>query len=251
MFAKSVVLSDAFLDLPVRARCLYFTLGMVADDDGFVNNAKSVLRQCGSGPADLKKLTETGFLIGFDSGVVVLRHWRVHNRLQRDRYRETVYLEEKALLQLDENKLYQKGMCPECVQNGHKLDTQVREGKEREEKVSSDQDSSEEFKPPTLLEIAVYRKQRQSPVSPRRFMDYYTANGWMLGKNKMRDWKAAFRAWEEREIIDGRRQYLHKEEDVEKFDVPEHPEIAWALRTGYPSWLQEKAGEEDAEWDVP
>ena len=142
-------------------------------------------------------------------------------------------------------------MEPKWNPSGTQVEPQVREGKEREEKVSSDQDSAEEFKPPTLLEIAVYRKQRQSPVSPRRFMDYYTANGWMLGKHKMKDWKAAFRAWEEREIIDGRRQYLHKEENVEKFDVPEHPEIAWALRTGYPSWLQEEAGEEDAEWDVP
>ena len=68
MFAKSVVLSDAFLDLPVRARCLYFTLGMVADDDGFINSPKSVLRQCGAAAADLKRLVEREFLLEFPSG---------------------------------------------------------------------------------------------------------------------------------------------------------------------------------------
>lgn len=106
MFAKSVVLSDAFLDLPVRARCLYFTLGMVADDDGFINSPKSVLRQCGATSADMKRLVEGQFLLEFDSGVVVIRHWRVHNQLRKDRHQDTVHVDEMAQLELDDNKVY-------------------------------------------------------------------------------------------------------------------------------------------------
>ena len=131
MFAKSVVLSDAFLDLPVRARCLYFTLGMVADDDGFINSPKSVLRQCGATPADFKRLVEKEFLLEFPSGVTVIRHWLVHNLVRRDRYRETAHKEEKAQLTLDENKVYV--LCPEPKwnQSGNHLETQDRLGKDR------------------------------------------------------------------------------------------------------------------------
>lgn len=145
MFAKSVVLSDAFLDLPVRARCLYFTLGMVADDDGFINSPKSVLRQCGATAGDLKRLVEREFLLEFNSGVVVIRHWRVHNRLQKDRVKTTVHLEEKAQLWVDENKVYVLGMCPDVVQNGHSLDTQDRLGQDSLGQSSKDQNNLIQF----------------------------------------------------------------------------------------------------------
>jgi len=145
MFAKAVVLSDAFLDLPVRSRCLYFVLGMVADDDGFINSPRSVLRQCGASAGDLKRLVEGGFLLEFSSGVVVIRHWRVHNRLQKDRVKETVHLEEKAQLGLDENKVYYWAMCPDRVQNGHSLDTQDRLGQDRVGQSSKDQNNLIQF----------------------------------------------------------------------------------------------------------
>ena len=106
MFAKSVMLSDALLDLPVRTRCLYFNLGMEADDEGFVNSPRRAMRQCGAAAADLERLVEKEFLLQFPSGVVVIRHWWVHNQLRKDRYRETVHTEEKAQLRLDEGKRY-------------------------------------------------------------------------------------------------------------------------------------------------
>lgn len=135
MFAKTIVLSDAFLDMPLSARCLYFTLGMLADDDGFVNSPKSIMRQSGASMDDLNILIGKRFLLTFDSGVIVIKHWRIHNYIQKDRYKETKYLEEKNGLSVDENGAYK-----ECIQNVSNLDTQVRVGKGRLE-LESGEDS--------------------------------------------------------------------------------------------------------------
>lgn len=106
MFAKTIVLSDAFLDMPTSARCLYFTLGMLADDDGFVNSPRSIMRQCGATDDDMKLLLAKKFALIFDSGVIVIKHWKVHNYIAKDRYKETKYKEEKATLSLDTNNAY-------------------------------------------------------------------------------------------------------------------------------------------------
>lgn len=112
MFAKSIVLSDAFLDMPMSARCLYFTLGMLADDDGFVGGAKSIMRQCGASQDDMLILLQKRFVIGFDNGVIVIKHWRMNNYLQKDRYKKTNYTEELEQLQIEENGAY-----TECIQD--------------------------------------------------------------------------------------------------------------------------------------
>ena len=106
MFAKTIVLSDAFLDMPMSARCLYFTLGMLADDDGFINAPRAIMRQCGASDDDMKLLLAKKFVLAFESGVIVIKHWRMNNYLQKDRYTETKYKDEKALLFLDENNAY-------------------------------------------------------------------------------------------------------------------------------------------------
>lgn len=106
MFAKTIVLSDAFLDMPLSSRCLYFTFGMLADDDGFINSPKSIMRQCGALEDDLKLLITKKFVIPFDSGVIVIKHWRINNYLRRDRYTETKYTDEKAQLDTRENGAY-------------------------------------------------------------------------------------------------------------------------------------------------
>lgn len=106
MFAKTIVLSDAFLDMPMSARCLYFTLGMLADDDGFVNAPRSIMRQCGASDDDMKLLIAKKFCLIFDSGVIVIKHWRINNYLQKDRINPTKYVDEKAMLELDEKGGY-------------------------------------------------------------------------------------------------------------------------------------------------
>ena len=109
MFAKTIVTSDAFLDMPLSARCLYFTLGMFADDDGFVNAPKSIMRQIGASMDDLNILLAKRFVIGFESGIIVIKHWRINNYLRSDRYNETKYLQEKAMLSIDDNGAYSIG----------------------------------------------------------------------------------------------------------------------------------------------
>ena len=121
MFAKTIVLSDAFLDMPLSTRCLYFTLGMLADDDGFVNSPKGIMRQVGASIDDLNLLAAKKFIIAFESGVIVIKHWRLHNYIQKDRYKGTKYLDEKDSLAVDERGVYTK-----CIQSVSKMDTQDR-----------------------------------------------------------------------------------------------------------------------------
>ena len=106
MFAKSIVLSDAFLDMPLSARCLYFTLGMLADDDGFIGNPKAIMRQCGASQDDMIILLQKRYILSFESGVIVIKHWRLNNYLKSDRYKGTTYVEEKAELAFDEKGAY-------------------------------------------------------------------------------------------------------------------------------------------------
>ena len=106
MFAKSIVLSDAFLDMPISARCLYFTLGMLADDDGFVGSPKSIMRQCGATNDDMMALLQKRYVLDCGNGVLVIKHWRINNFLRNDRYKETTYLEEKETLTLDKKGAY-------------------------------------------------------------------------------------------------------------------------------------------------
>ena len=121
MFAKTIVLSDAFLDMPLSTRCLYFTLGMLADDDGFINSPKSIMRQCGASIDDLNLLVAKKFIIPFENGVVVIKHWRIHNYIQKDRYKGTKYIEEKNTLAIDEKGAYTTNKSDVSI-----LDTQVR-----------------------------------------------------------------------------------------------------------------------------
>ena len=124
MFAKSIVLSDAFLDMPMSARCLYFTLGMLADDEGFIGAPKSIMRQCGASQDDMNILIAKRYVLAFDSGVIVIKHWRLNNYLQKDRCNPTTYVEEKSTLMFDEKKSYTeiKGNAPMYTDCIHSID---------------------------------------------------------------------------------------------------------------------------------
>lgn len=128
MFAKTIIDSDAFLDMPLSTQSLYFHLAMRADDDGFINNPKKIQRMVGCCDDDLKLLIVKNFIIPFDSGVVVIKHWRIHNYIQGDRYKATVYQEEKSMLQVKGNKAYTI-TGTECIQDVSNMDTQGRLGK--------------------------------------------------------------------------------------------------------------------------
>lgn len=135
MFAKTIIDSDAFIDMPVTARLLYYDLAMRADDDGFVNSPKKIMRMIGASQDDLSILILRKFIIPFESGVVVIKHWRIHNYIQKDRYHPSKYEDEKAMLSVQENGAYTLNDVSEvdtgCIQVVSKMDTQVRLGKVR------------------------------------------------------------------------------------------------------------------------
>lgn len=132
MFSLQIVDSDAFLEMPQTSQLLYFHLSMRADDDGFVGNPRKILRMVGANEDDFKILLAKRFILSFESGVVVIKHWKIHNYIAKDRYRESQYRDEKKLITTKDN-----GSYTECIQNVDKLDTQVRLGKDRIGKVKN------------------------------------------------------------------------------------------------------------------
>lgn len=204
MFAKTIIDSDAFLDMPLSAQALYFHLSMRADDDGFVNNPKKIQRMVGASDDDCKLLIMKRFILTFESGVIVIKHWKIHNYIQKDRYKPTIYQAEKSLLVEKDNKAY-----TECIQDGYIPDTQVRLGKVIDSietgKSEDIKPARSRFTPPTLEEVSEYCRERKNGVDPQRFIDYYTANGWKVGRNSMKDWKATVRTWERNGYTSGKK----------------------------------------------
>lgn len=130
MFSKKITDTDSFLDMSLSAQALYFHLNMGADDEGFVDNVKKIQRSIGASNDDLKILIGKGFLIPFESGVVVIRHWRIHNYIQADRFQATIYQDEKEQLEFDKSKIASIKPLDQCIQNVSKMDTQVRLGED-------------------------------------------------------------------------------------------------------------------------
>lgn len=131
MFSLDVVDTDLFLEMPATSQNLYFHLGMRADDDGFVSSPKKITKLVNCGNDDLNVLLARGFIIGFDDGVVVIRHWKQNNYIQRDRYKKTIYQNQMQLL-TENNGVY--NMDTTCIQDVSKMETQVSIGKVSEEK---------------------------------------------------------------------------------------------------------------------
>ena len=200
MFAKTIIDSDAFLDMPISARLLYYDLAMRADDDGFVNSPKKIMRMIGATQDDLSILVLRKFIIPFDNGIVVIKHWRIHNYIRKDMYHETKYKEEKATLAIDENNAYTTNPLQVCNEVVTIPSTQDRLGKDRlgKDRLGKDSKKSTAFIKPSVEEVRAYCQERNNGIDPERFVDFYEMKGWMIGKNKMKDWKAAVRTWEKR-----------------------------------------------------
>lgn len=106
MFAKSIVESDAFLGMSHAAQALYFHLSMQADDDGFINRTFSVMRAVNASQSDMDELVNNGFIIPFETGIFAIKHWKMNNYIQKDRYKPTAYTEEKSMLNLKRSGAY-------------------------------------------------------------------------------------------------------------------------------------------------
>ena len=122
MFSKQITSSDAFVDMPSSSQLLYFHLNMEADDDGFVSNPKRMIRMINVGDDDLKILLAKRFILGFPSGIVVIKHWNLHNAVRKDMYKETQYLEEKKTLKTKDNKVYTELRNESVTEPLHRLD---------------------------------------------------------------------------------------------------------------------------------
>ena len=142
MFSKKIIDSDAFLDMPLSTQALYFHLSLRADDDGFINNAKRIQRAIGCSDDDIKLLIMKSFVIAFPDGICVIKHWRIHNYLRKDRYDETTYKEHKDALLVKKNGAYslksdeqEIGLVDQIatvgIPNGNQRLTQDRLGKDR------------------------------------------------------------------------------------------------------------------------
>lgn len=125
MISKKVIQTDMFMDMPLSAQALYFHLNLEADDDGFIANVKTVKRMVGASEDDLNLLVVKHFLLVFEAGILVIKHWKIHNTIKRDRYNETIFVNEKRHLIVTESKEYIYSEF-ESIQNGSRLDTQVR-----------------------------------------------------------------------------------------------------------------------------
>lgn len=202
MFARAVTGGARFLRMPVTSRLLYYDLGMAADDDGCVE-AFAVMRMTGATEDDLKVLVSKGFVkILNDDLVSLILDWKVNNYIQKDRYHPSIYAK----------LLNDQSVDTECIQDVSNLDTQVRLGKTSIGKASIGEASTGEvragepaqsakppahtrFSPPSVQEIEEYCREKGFLLDAERFVDYYASVGWRVGKNPMKDWRAAVRTW--------------------------------------------------------
>ena len=212
MFTMKIVDSDAFLDMPLSTQCLYFHLNMRADDDGFIGNPKKIMRMIGASEDDLKILLAKRFLIIFEDSVVVVKHWWMHNTLAKDRYHETSYTDEKALLRIKENKAYTLGpdgndvkMLTECKQNVNSdLDIDIVLDKEKEQA---------QIPPaPAYIQdpLKTNKDEFQSFISDA-FVEILNHNKWAKHKIPISNNLLYFTQKEGRQLLELSRQYEIKE----------------------------------------
>ena len=205
MFTKKITESDAFLDMPLSSQCLYFHLNMNADDDGFVNNPKRIQRLIGASEDDLKLLIAKAFLLVFESGIIVVKHFRMHNTLQNDRYHPTNYQEEFQMLGLKDNKSYTWKQSVNILETEHNL-TKQSKGKNRCIKKEYGQ-----YKNVLLSDDELEKLKAEFPDWERRIervSEYCASKG-----KKYSNYLATIRSWAKKEI-----QNIPPIEQLPKYD---------------------------------
>lgn len=217
MFSKKITDTDHFLDMPLSAQALYFHLNMGADDEGFIDRARTIQRTIRASDDDMKILISKGFLIPFESGVVVIRHWRIHNYIQSDRFQTTIYQEEKSQLEYNQSKMANLSTERKCIQNVYNSEPQVRLGKDRLDKdrlttYSADSDES-----------------HSEPIPYQEIVDYlnnacgkgYSPTGKSTCKLIRARWNDGFRLDDFKKVIDTKSRDWLKNKDMSKYLRPE------------------------------
>ena len=215
MFAKVVTNSDDFLDLPPMSQLLYFHLSMNADDDGFINNYRSIMRNIGANETDLQKLLDGCFAYRFESKVIVMLDWLVNNLIRKNRYVATQFVEEFNLLEVSKNKRYQiangKPKAVHCTAKGRPKDSQrtaigqpstVQDstGKDRLGKVSIGEcpraDTGAHAKSiPTIEQVRTFCNEQSIVIDVDVFYNHYDSIGWLVNGKPVRSWQALVKRW--------------------------------------------------------
>ena len=222
MFSLDIIDTDIFQEMPQTSRLLYYELCMRADDDGFVGNPKKIQKAVGCSEDDFKVLISKQFIIPFETGIIVIKHWKIHNYIAKDRYKTTIYQEEKSQLYQEKNGMYTK-----CIQNVDKMYTKCIPSIDKN---SIDKNSinniqtKKKFVAPTLEEIQQYIQEKQLKVDGKQFYDYFTEGNWVDAKgNKVKNWKQKLLTWNkfQTNVQDKKTNYNNYEqrthENIDKF----------------------------------
>lgn len=195
MFSLDIVDTDPFLEMPISSQLLYFHLGSRADDDGFVASPKKIARACGANADDMRVLVSKNYIIPFESGVIVITDWKINNNIRPDRYKETIYMKEKRMLQLVDGRYQLSNVgIPDGSHLVYQRDTQSSLGKSSLGKSSIGQ-SSQSGEIPTLEDVRNYIDEEGLAVNPERFYKKYSNDGWMIDGELIRDWRAIVYCW--------------------------------------------------------
>lgn len=174
----------------------------------------------GATVGDLEQLANKRFVLVRDEGLILIKHWKMNNYIQNDRFVETKFIDDLKTLFFDENNSYtERQTKTPCIQNVSKSYTQDRLGKNSiiEEKENTNvfwkkKDNDNRFIKPTIEEIRDYCNERNNGIDAQKFYDFYESKGWLIGKNKMKDWKAAIRTWERKDKEENQKHTVTKSE---------------------------------------
>ena len=190
MFSNKVVGSGRFLRMPPTCRLLYYDLGMAADDDGVVE-AYGVIKTTGASEDDLRVLVAKEFVRILNEDLVTqIMDWKTNNTIRSDRYHQGLY----AALISDNQSDNQ--LSTNCQPSDNQMTPEVKI--KIKDKVKT---KDYKFIPPTIEEVRAYCQERNNNVDPEKWYAHYEAVGWKVGKNPMRNWKAAVRTWEEKKEV--------------------------------------------------
>lgn len=183
MFNLDIIDTDLFMEMPQGSRLLYYELCMRADDDGFVSSPKKIQEMVRCSNDDLKVLLAKKFILPFETGVVVIRHWKIHNYIQKDRYKETLYTEEKQQLIQQKNGTYEL-MDTTCIQNGYTGKYSIGKYNNKEKEINKEKES----------EIIKFITEQSIKITPYEYtvIELYLSDfsveeikhALLLGKNK-------------------------------------------------------------------
>ena len=222
MFSLKVVGTDWFLEMPLSTQALYFHLSMRADDDGFVDNPKTITRIIGATQNDYDLLVAKRFILEFGNGVIVIKHWKMNNYIRKDRYIPTRFKSEINSLEENDNGSYtekkeENVWLPNGIPSGNQVvypefpnlnytnsninnsNNNILLGSNKE---TNEKSTPKRFVKPTIDEIRVYCDERNNGIDPVKFFNYYESVGWKIGKAPMKNWKSCVITWERKNNTD-------------------------------------------------